>query len=359
MKQNKKYFTCGPTELYPDIGRWLQEAIDQKLFSITHRGKEYENIFSGCVTELKALMNIPETHSIFFMSGATECMERIIENLVEEKSAHFVNGAFAERFYTTAKELKKEPYLLSADWGKGNDLSVDISKDTELICITQNETSTGALSPMEEIYALKDRYPDKMMAIDIVTSSPYVKIDFKKIDIAFFSVQKGFGMPAGLGVLIINNKCFEKTLEMKEMNFNIGTYNNFLNAYKYYTLNQNTITPNVPGIYLLWKVCEHLNGIGIEKIRKETEEKASLYYSELKNVNGIEFFVQEEKYRSKTIIVLNVGEKQKAIKEKLISEGYIVSSGYGKFKDTQIRIANFPMHGVEDCKKIIEILKKI
>ena len=358
MSNNKKYFTCGPTEIYPDTGKWIQEAVDQKLFSITHRGKEFENIFESCVRELKKLMNIPDSHSIFFMSSATECMERIIENLVEDKSAHFVNGAFAERFYKTVIELKKSPYLFSAEWGKGNDLTVDIPDDTELICITQNETSTGAASPMEEIYSLKEKYPDKLIAIDIVTSAPYVAIDFTKIDMAFFSVQKGFGMPAGLGVLIINNKCLEKTRTMIDMNYNVGTYNNFINAYKYYLLNQNTVTPNVPGIYLLGKVCKYLNGIGIEKIRKDTEEKASLYYKELSEVKGLEYFVDDERYRSKTIIVLNVGEKQKMIKEKLSSEGYVVSSGYGKFKDSQIRIANFPMHGLEDCKRIIEILKK-
>jgi phosphoserine aminotransferase len=43
----------------------------------------------------------------------------------------------------------------------------------------------------------------------------------------------------------------------------------------------------------------------------------------------------------------------------LADNGIVVGSGYGKFKDSQIRIANFPMHRTEDVKKIIEVLSTI
>ncbi|CAN5665048.1 alanine--glyoxylate aminotransferase family protein [soil metagenome] len=357
MENEIKYFTCGPTELYPDTEKWLKEALNKKLFSLTHRGAEFEKIFQHSVHEQKKLMNIPETHAIFFMSGATECMERVIENLVENKSAHFVNGAFAERFHKTALDLKKSPYLYSAEWGNGNDLTADLPSDAEMICITQNETSTGTATPMEDIYSLKTRYSEKIFILDIVTSAPNVDIDFSKIDGAFFSVQKGFGMPAGLGVMIINKKCIEKTLFMMEMNYNVGSYNNFVSAYNYYLLDQTTVTPNTVGIYLIGKVCEYLNKYGIEKIRRETKEKADLYYNELEGVKGLEFFVSDKKHRSETIIVLNTGSHQKEIKKRLKHAGFMVSSGYGKLKDTQIRIANFPMHKMEDCRKIVEVLK--
>lgn len=357
MSSDKKYFTCGPTELYPSVKKYLTEALDKKIFSLTHRGKEFEEIFKFTVAELKKLMGIPEDFMIFFMSSGTECMERIVENLVGENSFHFINGSFSERFYKIAVELKKNPLIEKVDFGKGFDFdNATIPDKTELICITQNETSSGVAVPMKKISALKDKYPDKLLAIDVVTSAPYQKIDFSKVDAAFFSVQKGFGMPAGLGVTIIRNSCLDKTIYLKEQNYNIGSYNNYLDAANNYKKNQTTVTPNTLGIYLLGKVAYDLNKTGIDKIRFETEEKAKLLYEYFFTRKDMNIFVENPFDRSKTIIVIDCYSKQAEIKNYLKEKGYIVSSGYGKFSTNQIRIANFPMHTIEDVTKMIELL---
>jgi phosphoserine aminotransferase len=36
-----------------------------------------------------------------------------------------------------------------------------------------------------------------------------------------------------------------------------------------------------------------------------------------------------------------------------------VGSGYGSFKDSQIRIANFPQHSKEDLERLIEAIDSI
>lgn len=357
MSKEKKYFTCGPTELYPDVKNYLAEALDKKVPSLSHRGKEFEEIFKYTVDELKKLMGIPDDFMIFFMSSGTECMERIIENLVAENSFHFVNGSFSERFYKTAIELKKNPLSEKVEYGKGFDFDkISIPDKTELICVTQNETSSGVAMPIKKIAELKDKYPSKLIAIDVVTSAPYQKIDFNKVDIAFFSVQKGFGMPAGLGVTIVRSSCLEKTIFLKEQNYNIGSFNNYLDAASNYNKNQTTVTPNTLGIYLLGRIANYLNNIGIEKIRFETEEKSRLLYDYFYTRKDMKIFVENPFDRSKTIIVIDCFDKQPEVKNYLKEKGFIVSSGYGKFASNQIRIANFPMHTIEDVTKIIEIL---
>jgi len=354
---NKVYFTCGPTELYPCVRDFMLEAVDKKIPSLTHRGKEFEIIFRYTVDELKKLMSIPDDFMIFFSSAGTECIERIIENLVEEHSYHFVNGSFSERFYKTAVQLKKKPVLNQVAYGESFDFAnVNIPDNTELIAITQNETSTGVEIPMEKISGLKNKYPDKIVAIDIVTSAPYQKINFDKVDAAFFSVQKGFGLPPGLGVTIVKESCIKKTISIKEMSLNIGSYNNFIDAASYYHKDQTTVTPNTLGIFLLGRVCNYLNNTGIDKIRFETEEKSKLLYDYFSTRKDMELFVKNPFDRSRTIIVVNCFDRQKDVKKYLSDKGFIVSSGYGPYKDSHIRIANFPMHKIEDVKKIIEVL---
>jgi phosphoserine aminotransferase len=355
--KNKKYFTCGPTELYPIIREQTLIALDKKIPSISHREKDFEIIFKFTVDELKKLMGIPEDFMIFFTGSGTECMERIVENLVEDCSFHFVNGSFSERFYKTAVQLKKNPMLHQAEFGKGFDLDkIEIPENIELISITQNETSSGVAVPMKKIIELKNKYPKKIIAIDVVSSAPYTKIDFNKVDVAFFSVQKGFGMPPGLGVIIIRSSCISKTISLLELNCNIGTFNNFIDAAGYYDIQQTTVTPNTLAIYLLGKVANYLNTIGIDKIRFETDEKARILYDYFYTRKDMKLFVENPFDRSKTVIVIDCYKNQPAVKRYLADNGFIVSSGHGKPGKSQIRIANFPVHSVEDVTKIIELI---
>jgi phosphoserine aminotransferase len=357
---NKIFFTVGPTELFPEVKKFTTDAIDRKIFSISHRSREFSDINQLTCNELKKLMNIPDNFYVFFVGSATECMERIIQNLVGKKSYHFVNGYFAERFCNIAKQLKKKPYIKKVKYGEGFDFDkIRIPSDAELLCFTQNETSTGVALDMKDIYKLKKDNPGKLIALDIVTSAPYVKIDFRKIDCAFFSVQKGFGLPPGLGVIIIRKDCIEKTKYLKEKNINIGSYHNFITLADNAKKHQTAVTPNIPAIYLLGKVCELMNKKGIEKIRKETEVKAEMIYEYFKERKNINPFIKNKKFRSSTTLVLNVNKNSDVIVDKMRKKGFMISRGYRDFRDSQIRIANFPMHKISDVKKLLEAFKSL
>ena len=355
----KIFFTPGPTELFPEVRKFIDKALEDNVCSINHRSKEFMDVYRAATDSLRLLLNIPSNFNIFYLSSATECMDRLVQNCVEKNSFHFVNGAFADRFYKTAIELNKNAIKAEADYGKSFDFkNIDINNSPELICFTQNETSTGVQIDTEEIYNIKNKFPQSLTGADIVTSAPYVDLDFIKIDFAFFSVQKGFGLPAGLGVLIVNDRCLEKADYLKSKNM-IGSYHNFISLYENAVKHQTTETPNMLGIYLLGKVCESMNRYGIDRIRKETEEKAELLYDFFDKQEYLNPFVKNKADRSKTIINIETGGKQNEVKTMLSDKGIIVGSGYGKFKDSQIRIANFPMHRTEDVKKIIEVLSTI
>lgn len=357
---NKIYFSVGPTEVFPEVKNFLNEAIKEKYFSISHRSEKFSEIYKLTCDELKKLLNIPDDYYIFFLGSATECMERIIQNLVEKKSYHFINGYFAGRFYNISKSLKKKQGQVKASYDDGFRFDkIKIPQDTELICFTQNETSTGMAIDMQDIYKIKEKNPDKIVAVDIVSSVPYVEIDYRKIDCAFFSVQKGFGLPPGLGVVVIKKNCIEKTKILKEKKINIGGYYDFImlaeNAEKF----QTAVTPNIPGIYLLGKVCKMLNNKGIDKIWKETEEKAELLYNILSKHKYINPFIKNEKDRSYTTLVFDVAINSGIIADKMSKKGFEISRGYRDLKDTQIRIANFPVHKLEEVKKLIKALYRL
>ncbi len=356
---NKKYFTVGPTELSEGIADFYSEAIENNLFSVSHRSKEFEDVYSGTLHSLKTLLNIPDDFYVFFLSSATECMERIVQNLVEKKSYHIINGFFAERFLNIANQLGKNTSSTISEYGKDfNTDEINIDEDAEMICITHNETSTGVVFDSNRIYDLKNRYPEKIIAVDIVTSVPYYQFDYNNIDVAFFSVQKGFGLPPGLGVMICRKDLINKAKELNDKGIIIGTYNNFLklaaNADKY----QTTMTPNIPAIYLLGKSCDAIIKTGVDVMRNETEKKANLIYNFFDKHPNIKPFVKDKNLRSLTTIVLETESDTGKIHTKLEYNDFVVSKGYSDFKDRHIRIGNFPVHKFEDVSNLLYLFKK-
>lgn len=350
----KIFFTPGPTQLYESVPEYIKEAIHNNICSISHRSKEFEQIFQNAVSGLKKLLAVPNDSHIFFLGSATEAMERIIENCVAKHSFHFIDGEFSKRFFETAVELKKFPQKFEAAIGDGFDFGiVAIDENAELICFTQNETSTGIAVNPEDIYRIKKEHPDKIVAVDIVSSVPYVNIDYRLVDCAFFSVQKGFGLPAGLGIVIVNENAIKKSQYLQEKGYSIGSYHSFLSLLKSAQKNQTPETPNVLGIYLLGKVCDELNEIGTDRIRSDTEKKASLIYDFFDAHKKFKPFVKNKNFRSKTVIAIDTLEDTQKIKQRLAENGIVVGSGYKELKDKQIRIANFPMHKMEDVEGML------
>lgn len=356
----KFFFTPGPSQLYPSIEKHIKQALIKNIGSISHRSQKFQEIFENSSSLLKKLLNIPGDYQIFFLSSANEAMERIIENGVEKYSFHFVNGAFSKNFFQMAVDLKKTPSKVEVDYGSSFDFkSITIPENSEIICFTQNETSTGVALNPQDIYSFKKKYPNKLIAVDIVSSVPYVNLNFNLCDYVFFSVQKGFGMPAGLGALVVSPKALEKANYLKNKNVNIGSYHNFSNLLKYRKKNQTPETPNVLFIYLLGKIIDNLLKIGLKTIRKETEEKAKLFYDYLGHGPYLKPAVKDKNIRSKTVIVAEVYGGSKLLIKKLADMGFIIGGGYGVNKEKQIRIANFPAHSLAMFKKLKNNLDKL
>ena len=354
------YFTPGPAELYPTLTKHLQTAMDEQIGSISHRSQRFRDIYKVADEQLRTLLNIPATHGIFFTGSASEVWERVLLNCVEHESFHLVNGSFSQKFYDYAGAVRKYAHVLEKPFGEGFDYaSIEVPEYAELVCLTHNETSSGVQMRPAEMHKLKRKYPDKLFCVDTVSSAPYPDLDFSLIDSAFFSVQKAFGMPAGLGVWIAGQTCLEKAERLQRYDsMTIGAHNNLPTLWKHYKTFETPATPNVLFIYLLGKIAEDFNKIGIDTIRKQTEEKARMLYKFLDSSDSYQPFVNEDRHRSQTVIVASTKKPASDVIASAKSVGMVIGSGYGKFKDTQIRIANFPAVSAGQIDALISQLKK-
>ncbi|UZR95025.1 aminotransferase class V-fold PLP-dependent enzyme [Chondrinema litorale] len=355
------FLTPGPSELYFTVEDHIRQALKENACAISHRSKAFEAYYKTAVDNVRALLNVPESYHIVFTASATEVWERLIQNCVENQTYHLVNGSFSKRFYEFSGMLGKNAIKLEKPLGEGFTADeIDVPTDTEMLCITQNETSTGVSVPVEEIYALRKKYPECLIAIDAVSSVPYLDIDFNKIDSLFFSVQKGMGMPAGLGVWIFNERCVSKATTLTEKQIPTGTYHSIESLLEKAVNNQTPETPNVLGIYVLGKVCEDMLRRGVDVIRQETNYKAALINYLYNEHPMFSHAVANETHRSKTVLVGEVkGMPASELIAKVKEHGIVIGSGYGKNKATQIRIANFPTHSKEVFEKLVDVLNEM
>ena len=352
------YFTAGPAELYPTFEKHLQTALAEQLGSISHRSQKFRDIYKFTAEQLRQLINIPPSHGIFFAGSASEIWERVLLNCVEHESFHLVNGAFSKKFYEYAVSLRKYAHESEKPFGEGFDYAqIEVPEYAEVICVTQNETSAGVQMREADIHKLKRSNAKKIIAVDMVSSAPHPALDFEVVDTAFFSVQKAFGLPAGLGVWIANERCLSKAERLQKYeDSSIGAHHSLPVLWKNYQKYETPATPNVLLIYLLGKIAEDLNQIGTETVRKETEEKAKMIYKFLENSELYSPFVKEDRHRSRTVIVANCQNPSAEVIAQVKKSGMIVGSGYGTFKDSQIRIANFPATSAAQVEALLKVL---
>lgn len=350
-------FTPGPSQLYFTVADHMKAAFREGIPSLSHRSKKAEGIYSSVVEGLRELLGIPPDYHVFFTGSATEIWERTLQNLVVEQSFHLVNGSFSQRFYETARQLNKRAEKIEVAAGQGFGHDILIPSGTELIAVTHNETSTGVSLPLEDIYRLKKAHPDALLVADAVSSLPFPDFDYNQIDSVFFSVQKGFGLPAGLGVWMVNNRCIAKAEQLLAQGVSIGSYHTLpslkSNAAKF----QTPETPNLLGMYLLGKVIEDMIRFGIQRIRTDTEYKATLLYHLLSEHAELKPFVTEKAIQSKTVIVVETGAQTDAVTQRLQQVGLQPGEGYGALKKTQLRFANFPTHAREHFELLVDSLR--
>lgn len=354
----KLFFTPGPSQLFYTVEDHIKAALRAQVPSVAHRGQEFMSIHKETTDNLKALLSLPDDFHITFTSSATEIWERIPENLIENTSFHFANGSFSGKFGQAVEALGKNAIVHTAEPGTCPDITkVDIPADVELIGLAQNETSTGVSFPTKDIYALREKHPEALLAIDAVSSLPVVDIDFSKVDMVYFSVQKCFGLPAGLGVWIFNDRCLEKARKTQSAGKLHNTYNSIFNLADTEAKHQTPCTPNVLGIYLLGKVAGDMLEKGLDVIRRESLMKSTLIYHLFNKHSGLTPFVSNQEHRSMTVGVAKVnGTVPKNIIDTLSQKGMVIGGGYGAFKNEHIRIANFPTHSKEQMELLVDTM---
>ncbi len=352
------YFTPGPSGLYFTVEHHLKHAVKTGITSISHRSKQFEEIFKEAETNFKELVQLPDNYQMVFTSSATEIWEKMADGLITGKSLHIVNGAFSKKFYSVVNNLNKETDIIESSWGDLPDFKTRANEEYDVVGVTHNETSTGVETPLDQLYSLKKQHPESILAVDAVSSLPVVNLDYSKVDTVYASVQKAFGLPAGLGVWLINDKTEELARNLHDSGKVRQTPHNIVSLIDQARKYQTPSTPNILAIYLFSQVVRDMINRGIQQIRNDIIYKSAIMYNMLEKHNILNPFVKEKTLRSDTIIVVDSGERTNDLLNYLSAHKLEVGNGYGKMMGKQIRIANFPTHSKEQFEMLVDLIEK-
>ncbi len=347
-------FYPGPSKLYSQVRSYLTDAYDSGILSMNHRSNDFVSLSKSTVLLLKAKLNIPQEYSIFFVSSATESWEIIAQSLTQKGSLHIFNGAFGQKWAEYSQKIHQKTASFSFNLQEiveasklPNDATFDV------VCLTQNETSNGTQIGNKTIKAISEKYKDKIIAVDATSSMAGIELAWQNADVWFASVQKCFGLPAGLGLLICSPKAIEKAHKINDNKY----YNSLLFLAENMTNFQTNYTPNVLNIYLLNRVLEQIANIKI--IDERIKKNANVWYAFLEK-QGFDVLVKNPEVRSSTVIAISDEETFiKNIKEKAKQAGIILGNGYGIWKNTTFRIANFPAITDEEMNVLRVFLESI
>ncbi len=313
---------------------------------VGHRSQAFKDLYGKIQPQLQTLLS---TKQLVYLStsSAWGVMEGSLRNLVTKKVLNCMKGAFSDKWLDVSKRCGKEAEGLQVPWGspiRAEDVDKKLTTgEFDALTLIHNETSTGTMSPLAEIAALKKKYPDVMFIVDAVSSMTALPLNFDElgIDVLLAGTQKAFALPPGLTVFTASPAALAKAATVKDR----GYYFDFVEFDKNAKESMTPSTPSISHIYALSSKLDEFFAEGLDaryarhlRLAQATRAWAAKH--------GFTLF-PEAGYESVTLTCMNNGAKpggrvidvakfQKLVKE----QGFLIDGGYGKVKGTTFRISN-------------------
>ena len=357
-------FTPGPSLIpKPFVEDLLSKSQD--VLGISHRSAAAKNQVTHVQEMCKQYFEVPDDYVVCIHNGgATMFFDLIACSLVREKIAHFTCGEFSNKWHSASKNVPWIKCLSeSVDFGQGIDPRP--LEDADVICCTHNETSTGAMiSSFEGLLSSRASDDSPLICVDATSIAGAIKVPWSLIDVMFFSPQKALASEGGMVIAILSPKAQERARQVASQGSRyIPKFFDLPALIDASLKNQTPTTPSMTTLFFLQKQFEQLlNEGGISKIEEVTRQKANILYDWAKERQGLEAYIKEEKYRSISVLTIDVDEKYCEVGPVLKElEAQKIACGIGSYRKlgrNQVRIANFPAITISDMQALTRVLDR-
>ncbi|CCD24583.1 O-phospho-L-serine:2-oxoglutarate transaminase NDAI_0D02690 [Naumovozyma dairenensis CBS 421] len=346
-REEPTHFGAGPAQLPTEV---LQQAAKDLLNynnlglgigEISHRSKDATQIIESSKQNLKELMNIPDTHEVFFMQGGgTTGFSSLATNLAAAyvgktgqiaNAGYLVTGSWSLKSFQEAKRLHVPCEIIfnSKDFndeGKFVDIPDESlwedrvkGKKFSYVYLCENETVHGIEWNQLPKCIVDD--PNIELVADLSSDILSRKIDVSKYGVIMAGAQKNIGL-AGLTLYIIKKSILtniEKVDDTLLHEFDIPVTPI---AFDYPTVVKNNSAYNTIPIFTLHVmnlVFEHLiKKGGVEAQEKENDAKAKILYDILDAYPNFYNLPVKPNARSRMNVVFTL--KKEGLDEKFLKD---------------------------------------
>jgi phosphoserine aminotransferase len=296
-------FSSGPCSKRP---AWSLDALKNAPVGRSHRSALGKERLVKAINETKKLLNIPADYLVGIMpasdTGAFECA---MWSLLGPKPVTvLVWESFSDGWATdVAKQLKLNPKILKADYGKLPDLkSVDWSNDVVFVA---NGTTSGVKVP-DWNWIPANR--EGLSLCDATSAAFAMEIDWSKIDVLTFSWQKCLGGEAAHGMLILSPKAVAR-LESYDPPWPLPKIFRLKKSGKINKAIFDGDVINTPSMICVEDYLDALQWagkIGLAGLIKKSKANLKVVEDWVAKTDWIEFLAADPKSRSNTSVCLSV-----------------------------------------------------
>ena len=350
-----KLFIPGPTHVSQDV---LQAMAQPQ---IGHRTPEISILIKKIINGIQEVL-YTDNKILLTSNPATALWEMGIVNSVSKGVLHAVNGSFSNKWAFASGKRNQYKELLDYDWGKGvngDDVApLPSTGKFDTFAMVHNETSTGAMSNLDEIsQLLKNKYPEVVWLVDAVSSMAGIKIEVDHLGIDFIlsSTQKAWGLPAGFSICAVSDKIYQRSQSLQ----NKGYYFDLMTYDKSYAKNQTPTTPSISHLFGLEYILNKIKIEGLENRWNRHIEMANYAREWAKNHNQSLF--PESGCESYTLTCIKNDQNWdiNTLNEKLLDKGFRMDRGYGPLRCKAFRVAHMGNIYIDDLIEYLAVIDEL
>jgi alanine-glyoxylate transaminase / serine-glyoxylate transaminase / serine-pyruvate transaminase len=205
-------FVPGPTNVPDRIQRSMMVSMED------HRSPRFPQLTHTIMAGLREVFRTQTGTPFVFPSSGTGCWEAALTNTLSpgDKVLAARFGQFSHLWIDMCERLGLDVQIVECEWGTGvplqeyeDILKADKQHQIKAVLVCHNETATGVTSDIAGVReALDDAAHPALLFVDCVSSLGCLEFRFDDwgIDMAVSGSQKGFMLPAGLGILCASPK---------------------------------------------------------------------------------------------------------------------------------------------------------
>lgn len=247
---------------------------------------------------VRNFLNAKDSSEIIFVRGATEAINLVADTVARQRLAkddeiilsRLEHHSNIVPWQIIAKRNGAKIKVVDPD-AEGNIYLESVMKlvnsKTKFICLTHVSNAIGSILPVKEI-CLEARSRGIITLVDGCQAVPHMSVDVKSIgcDFYVFSGHKTYG-PTGIGILYGKKELLEEAPPYQGGGDMIDTVTFEKTTYAPLPNKFEAGTPNIIGAIVLGNALEWMQGIGMDKIHKHSQEITKEGLKILKNIKGV------------------------------------------------------------------------